>query len=322
MKRIAVLIVNPTVDLTAITGTAEIFEKSNAYLNEEGRPKGFEVKLVGLSKGTMSLANNLQLDIECSIQDIESPSLIVIPPNNDPMTLLNQDATLLNWICQCYLNGSEVASLCTGAFLLATTGLLDKKKCSTHWIMAQVLQSKFPAVTLVPENVITDQEGIYTSGGAYSYLNLLIYLLEKYQGRDLAHWTAKMFGIDVSRTSQLEFMIFKGQKNHNDHKILQAQEYIEENYKEKLTVTDLADLTCLEKRTLIRRFKKATFSTPIDYIQRVKIEAAKRSLESSIESVSEIMFNLSWVDENSFRKIFKKHVGMTPKNYREKYARI
>lgn len=177
----------------------------------------------------------------------------------------------------------------------------------------------FPDVTLVDGNIITEEHGLYSSGGATSYWNLLLYLVEKYTDRDTAILASKFFAIDIDRNSQSAFMMFQGQKEHDDAEIKHAQAFIEENFNDKITVDELADMNALGRRSFERRFKKATNNTVIEYIQRVKIEAAKRALEKSRKNISEVMFDVGYTDTKAFRDVFKKITGLTPIEYRNKY---
>jgi len=208
-----------------------------------------------------------------------------------------------------------------GAFILASTGLLKGRKCATHWLATNEFRNMFPDVNLVTEKIITDEQGIYSSGGAFSYLNLILYLIEKHAGRDMAVLAAKVFAIELDRQNQLSFVIFQGQKEHEDVEIKQAQEFIEKNYQEKITVDELTSKFSLGRRNFERRFKKATSNTVVEYIQRVKIEAAKISLESSRENVNEVMYKVGYTDNKAFRNTFKKITGLSPLQYRSKYQR-
>ena len=134
---------------------------------------------------------------------------------------------LIEWIEKQYKHGAEIASICTGAFLLASSGLLDGKSCSTHWSAADNFRTMFPKVNLQTDKLITDENGIYTNGGAYSFLNLIIYLIEKYYDRQTAIFCSKVFQIEMDRQSQSAFIIFKGQKLHGDEMVKKAQAYIE-----------------------------------------------------------------------------------------------
>ena len=209
-----------------------------------------------------------------------------------------------------------------GAFLLAETGLLNGKKCSTHWVAANDFRKLYPDVLLVDDKVVTEEQGIYSSGGAFSYLNLLLYLIEKYAGRDMAILASKVFAIEIERRTQSPFTIFTGQKDHQDNEVRKAQEFIENNYTEKLTVDQIAKMFYIGRRTFERRFKKATTNTVVEYIQRVKIEAAKKMLETSRENVNDVMFNVGYSDSKAFRNTFKKVVGYSPLEYRKKYTKV
>jgi transcriptional regulator GlxA family with amidase domain len=179
----------------------------------------------------------------------------------------------------------------------------------------------FPEVGLVTEKIITDEQGIYSSGGAFSYLNLILYLIEKYAGRDIAVLSAKVFAIEIDRDSQSPFIIFQGQKEHEDEPIKKAQVFIEKNFQDKITVDQLASMFALGRRNLERRFKKATSNTVVEYIQRVKIEAAKMNLEKLRENVNEVMYNVGYTDPKAFRTTFKRITGLSPIEYRNKYNR-
>lgn len=215
--------------------------------------------------------------------------------------------------------GAEVVSLCVGAFMLARTGLLDGKKCSTHWRAAEDFKKMFPAVDLQTDKIITEEQGIYTSGGATSYWYLLLYLVEKFTDRETAILTSKIFAIDIKRDSQSQFIMFKGQRAHADEDVKKAQQFIENHFQEKFTVDELSSACALSRRSLERRFKRATNNTISEYIQRVKIEAAKKSFETSRKNITEVMLDVGYTDTKAFRGIFKKITGMTPFDYRNKY---
>lgn len=224
-----------------------------------------------------------------------------------------------HWIAKQYKNGSEIASLCSGAFLLAFSGILKNKQCTTHWMYANEFKHFYPSVKLVDEKVITHQNGVYSSGGSNAYWNLLIHLVEKYAGREMAIYAAKYFVIDFARDMQSPFIVFNGLKDHEDETILTIQEFIEENYSEKIAVEYLAVKYNLTRRSLERRFKKATGNTVAEYIQRVKIEAAKKLLETGRKTVYDIMYDVGYVDIQTFRDVFKRITGMTPVDYMNKY---
>lgn len=178
----------------------------------------------------------------------------------------------------------------------------------------------FPKAILMDDKILTEADGIYTSGGAYSFTNLLLYLIEKYTNRDIAVLAAKTFMIDIDRNSQSPFIIFSGQKTHKDEDVRRIQEYIETNYREKIIVEELCENIAQSRRTFERHFKKATSNTIVEYIQRVKVEAAKKELEKGRKTVNEVMYEVGYSDPKAFREVFRKVVNMTPGNYLKKYS--
>lgn len=320
MKNISIVIPEGDVSLSNIEASFKMFSKINEALEKQGRPKPFQVQLVGLTDQSM-LSNGLfSVKPGKSIADVKQTDLILIPAVHGEMKdVVAANEGFIPWILKQYKQGAEVASLCIGAFILASTGLLNGKKCTTHWLVAEQFKTMFPEVDLVPYKIITDEKGVYTSGGAYSSLNLILYLVEKYVGRDMAIRSSKIFEIDIDRNSQSPFIIFQRQKDHLDDLIKKAQDFIEGNFQDKITVDQLATMLSLGRRNFERRFKKATTNTVLEYIQRVKIEAAKISFETSNDNVNEVMYHVGYSDTKSFRGTFKRLTGLSPVEYRNKY---
>ncbi|MFL5809927.1 MAG: GlxA family transcriptional regulator [Flavisolibacter sp.] len=320
MKHISILVPEGDISVTNIEGTHQIFSEVNGLLARAGRPPLFTIQLVGLRKETRIKKGLFTIHPDVLITEQINTDLIIIPAiQSDMKKALEANQPFIPWLIGQYKNGAEIASLCIGSFLLAATGLLNGKKCATHWIAANDFRNMFPEVDLVPDQVITDVSGIYTSGGAYSSLNLILYLVEKYAGRDMAILCSKVFQIEIQRNSQSAFMIFNAQKEHQDDVIKKVQAYIEKNYQEKITVDELAVLFAISRRNLERRFKKVTFNSIIEYIQRVRIEAAKMTLERTRENVNEAMYKVGYTDTKAFRTTFKKITGLSPVEYRNKY---
>lgn len=321
MKHISILVPEGVI-LGSLEGTRQLFSQVNEFFKVKGAPPIFIVQLVGLTKQTTAAGGLFTVNCNTVIDEVKKTDLIVIPAlDGDLQAAIERNKSFIPWIVEQHHKGAEIASLCLGAFLLASTGLLNGKKCATHWMATNAFRAMFPEVNLVTEKIITDDRGIYSSGGAFSYLNLILYLIEKYAGRDIAVLSAKVFAIEIERENQLSFVIFQGQKDHDDDAIKKAQEFIENNYSEKLTVDELANMVSVSRRNFERRFKKATSNTVAEYIQRVKIEAAKVSLESTRENVNDAMYKVGYSDAKAFRVSFKKITGLSPIEYRNKYNR-
>jgi transcriptional regulator GlxA family with amidase domain len=322
MKHVTILITNEAV-LASIVDPRIIFTGVNDFLAAAGKPPVFNVQLVGLEKEVKLHGGLFSVHTDAVLSDIKKTDLIIIPAfGGDMRTSIKRNEEFLPWIVDQHYKGAEAASLCVGAFLLAATGLLDGKECSTHWRFANEFREVFPQITLVDDRIVTEQKGLYSSGGATSYWNLLLYLIEKHAGRDMSIMAAKMFALEIDRKSQSPFIMFNGQKTHEDEPIKKAQEFIEANITEKISVEDLALKYAIGKRHFERRFKKATNNSPLEYIQRVKIEAAKKHLESSRKNINEVMYDVGYSDTKAFRTVFKKITGLSPIEYRNKYNSV
>ncbi|HEV7781941.1 MAG TPA: helix-turn-helix domain-containing protein [Chitinophagaceae bacterium] len=319
MKNVSILVPETAV-IEAIADPRYMFKAVNQFLEDAGKPALFNVKLVGLSREVKLEDSLFSVHTDQLLDDVKQTDLIFIPAlSGDMEKALEMNKAIVPWIIDQYKNGAEVASLCIGAFLLASTGLLNGKKCSTHWNSANEFRRMFPDVELVDGSIITEEHGLYSSGGANSYWNLLLYLVEKYTDRPTAILASKFFAIEIDRESQAAFMMFNGQRGHEDEDIKKAQDFIEKNFQDKITVDQLADWCAMGRRSFERRFKKATNNTVVEYIQRVKMEAAKRSFESSRKNINEVMFDVGYTDTKAFRTIFKKITGLTPIEYRNRY---
>jgi transcriptional regulator GlxA family with amidase domain len=320
MKHISILVPRGAAALSCIEGSYIMFSKTNDLLASMGKPPLFNVQLVGLSKEAQVYDKLFTVTPDISIADLQQTDLIIIPAVNGNMKdVIEMNRDFFPWINSQHRCGAEVASLCVGAFLLASTGLLNGKKCSTHWMAANDFRQLFPDVDLVSERIITDEQGIYSSGGASSFWNLLLYLLEKYIDREMAILVSKYYEIEIDRSSQSPFTMFHGQKVHEDEAVKKAQEFIEKNYHDRITVEQLTSMLALSRRNFERRFKKATSNTVVEYMQRVKIEAAKKGLETGRKNVNELMYEVGYSDTKAFRTVFKKNTGLSPVEYRNKY---
>lgn len=322
MTHVSILVPEGDCSLANIEGTHQILCKVNDYLAEEGRGPEFIVQLVGQYEETRMKKGLFVVCPEVLLQDVSHTDLIIIPAVHGNMQQIMADnAVMLDWIVKQYNDGAAVAALCIGAFVLAGTGLLDGKSCATHWDFAGRFRQMFPAVNLIDDRIITDEHNLYTSGGAYSWLNLVLYLVEKFAGRETAIRCSKGFEIDIERGGQSPFIIFRPQKGHQDMVVRKAQEYIEANIHTQISVGELASMLAAGRRNLERRFKSATGNTVKEYMQRVKIEAVKKNLESTQGGVYEAMSEVGYSDPKTFRAVFKKLTGLSPLQYRSRYNR-
>lgn len=309
--------------IACIVGTCQMFGQANTFIKQAKGEALFEIALVGASTKSNLSTDGFEIKHQRTIADINKTDLIIIPASTirNYQTATPHNKMLIDWIGQQYKYGAEVASMCVGSFMLASTGILAGKACSTHWAYSDVFRQMYPEVHLKADKIITHEKGIYTNGGAYSFLHLNIYLIEKYYGRAAAIHCAKYYQIDIDRAQQAEFTIFNGLKNHRDEDILKAQKYLEENYKEKISIEKLSADIHLGRRNFDRRFIKATGLTPVDYLQRVKVEQAKVQFESTRKTVNEVMYDVGYSDPKAFRDVFARITGMSPLEYKTKYSK-
>lgn len=309
--------------IEAVTPPFRSFNTANEFLSTFGKKPIFKVEYVGLNEYVPANNGEYTIKTDRLLKDLTETDLLIIPPTfGDTSMGIAANAEAIPHFKKLYQNGASLASLCIGAFLLAETGLLDGKKCSTHWAHISDFKERYPTVEVEDGAIITEHDNIYSSGGASSLWNLILYLIEKYADRETAVMISKYFALDIGRDSQSQFTIFKGQRNHGDAEIQKVQDYIEQHYEDKITIENLSNLINTGRRTFERRFKEATNNTAIEYIQRVRIEAAKKFFEASRKNVSEIMFDVGYTDTKAFREIFKKITGLTPIEYRNKFAKV
>jgi transcriptional regulator GlxA family with amidase domain len=320
MKHLSIIVPEGENNLSSIVGAYKIFSRANAYWKEKGKKEIFKIELVGLSKQVDFHEGLFSVKPHAHISSIDKTNLIIIPSlNHNYQKAIKGNQPVIDWIIRQYKQGSEIASICTGAFLLASTGLIEGKTCSTHWAFADTFMEMFPGVDVQADQLITDEAGIYTNGGAYSFLNLIIYLVEKYFDRQTAIFCSKVFEIEMDRQSQSAFIIFKGQKSHGDDMVLKAQAHIEKNLHEKISIEELSSKLAVGRRSFDRRFIRATGNTPLEYAQRVKMEAAKKEFETNRKTINEVMYEVGYADVKAFREVFRKVTGMSPLEYRNRY---
>ena len=307
-------------NLSSIVGPYKIFTRANSFYKEKTGKNLFKIELAGKTKEVDFYDGLFCVRPQTDINLIKKTNLIIIPSlNHNYKNAVKGNELLIDWIVEQYKLGAEIASICTGAFLLASSGLLNEKTCSTHWAAADTFRTMFPKINLQTDQLITDENGIYTNGGAYSFLNLVIYLIEKYYDRQTAIYCSKVFQIEMDRQSQSSFAIFTGQKMHGDETIKSAQTYIEKTFQEKISIANLTSKFAIGRRTFDRRFIKATGNTPIEYAQRVKIESAKKAFESSRKTINEVMYEVGYSDAKAFREVFRKITGMSLSECRGRY---
>lgn len=320
MKHISILSLYDAT-LTSIDSSLQILTRVNDFMKYQGKPSFYMVKIVGLEKETKLNGGLYSIHVDKTINQIKKTDVIILPLlcGDFPKAIL-KNKKYKDWVIAQYHTNAEIVCLCVGSFFLASTGLLKDRKCAVHWAAKNEFKTMFPDVKTIDDSIITDERGIYTCGGGYSYLNLLLHIIEKHLGREISILASKMFEIDIERKSQNPYMIFVGQKRHGDEIVLKAQELIENNPTATFKVDEVCDKLGVGRRTFERRFKKCTSNSIAEYIQRVKVEFAKKHLEVGRKTVNEIIYETGYNDIDAFRKVFKKFTDLSPVDYRKKFA--
>jgi len=321
-KKVSILVIEGCTPMSPVA-TMEILNKAGIMhqeMTKTSRPF-FETELVGVKSKKVKSSERFSIQCHTTLDQLSKTDILLIPSIEfDVEEKLKKNKMVIPHLLRLFKKGTELGSMCTGSFLLAATGLLKNKSATTHWYMAAAFRDMYPDVKLEDHKIIVDEGGLYSSGGATSSLHLGLYLTEKYCGKESANMATKMLLLDNDSSSQTRYSMFIPQTRHQDEEIYLAQKAIEQDQDGKLTVEGLAILTHLSKRSFIRRFKAATGNTPIEYMQRMNVEKAKRQLEKSKSSIEQIIYSLGYNDMHSFRKIFIRYTDLTPKEYRVRYG--
>ncbi|SDE85941.1 Transcriptional regulator GlxA family, contains an amidase domain and an AraC-type DNA-binding HTH domain [Dyadobacter soli] len=317
------VIVYEDVLLTALSSTVALLTGAREAVIRSGRPAPFEIDLVSVNRNDVQLRFPVQFHCAKTLGEDFETDIVVVPPVNTDDTeidnLLLKYNKVISWIAEKYQRKAQIISLCTGAYFVAECGLLNGMPATSHWGAIDDMRKRYPLVNFRPEQVVTQSEAIITGGGGFSALSAVLYFIEKTCGKEVAITLSKYYALDYGRKSQSIFTIFSGHRGHNDDDIHQAQTFIENEFKADISVDQIAGRVNMSKRNFIRRFKSATSLNPIEYIQRIKIEAAKKSLEAGESNIAYVTYDVGYNDLKTFRTIFKRITGLTPIEYRNRY---
>lgn len=324
MIRIALLALKNCI-YSSILGPLDVFTLADRENLEMHSTPFCEVKIVTMDGNPVESFNQVSIRPHHSIERDEQYDLIFIPAmigdvESDELFSVLETPKVVNWLLDQHRAGACLSSVCAGAFVLARTGLLNGREATTHWNMVDSFRKKYPHVRLKPEKMLIDEGDIVTAGGVTVYLDLALYLVGKLGSSELASVCSKILLIDPGRQLQTPYQISSFQKSHGDENILLVQKWLDDHFMESVNTLGLTQVSGLTERTFLRRFKKATGDSPVEYLQRLRIEAAKKKLESSRENVEEITWSVGYEDSSSFRKLFKKQTGLSPREYRNKFS--
>lgn len=289
--------------------------------------KNVDCQIVTINNKPVVGYNGIQIMPTQLLNESDVPDVIIVSATvevvvdccGDDIQLEDRDE-IKQWLTYCHSKGALISSFCTGSFLLASSGLLRGKTATTHWRSADLFQRTFPTVKLDREQLLIDNGDVICCGGSMSYVDMALYIVERKLGKEVASDCAKLIVFDPIRQRQSPYVTFKAQKNHDDQAILKAQDWLERHFNKDVSMDGLAEQVGLGSRTFKRRFKLATGENPITYLQRIRVESAKERLEKTTDNINKIIWSVGYEDISSFRQLFKRFTGLTPKDYRQKYA--
>jgi transcriptional regulator GlxA family with amidase domain len=323
IKDITVLFLDQMFSSTA-AGPMEVFRHAgllwNIFTGTQRSPR-FRVTTASADGRPVTCDGGIWIQPNMALQDVEETDLIFVPAawlSIDGVAELN--APIVRWLKQRGDSGVAVASVCSGVGLVAAAGLLDGKRATTHWGLAEQFRQKYPRVQWKPELMVTEDGGFYCGGGVNASLDLSIYLVERFCGHEIAIQTAKALLIETQRAWQSGFAIIPLKTDHRDGAISSAQEWMHKNFAKTFSLEDPARHIGMSVRNFLRRFRQATGDSPLVYLQKLRVAAAKRMLESDHSTMQEISDAVGYQDIAFFRALFQRHTGLSPSAYRERFG--
>jgi transcriptional regulator GlxA family with amidase domain len=304
---------------------AEIFHSAGALwqsLRGDAPQPRFRVRVASIDGAPVTSLCGLRLVPELAIQDVEHTDIIVLSASGlNVQEQIARGTSLLPWLREWHARGAYIAAVCTGAAFLAESGLLDGRQATTHWALADTLRRQYPKVLWRPEQFVTEDNHLFCSGGVYSSIDLSLYLVEKFCGREVALQCAKAMLLSMPRHSQTGYAVLPLSPPHSDAKIREAETYLQKRFDRAVSLDQLARAVGMSPRNLIRRFKAATGRVPGDYVQTLRVAAARELLErGGGVSVQEVCSQVGYEDLAFFRHLFKRHTGLSPAEYRSRFA--
>ncbi len=311
--------------LSGIAAQLDLFAVANweqRRLKPQSKVPFCRFEIVTAGGGPVTSFNRLPVMPRRALSDCQDADLILIPGMMGRPDRLFEQPALVDWIRQQHRRGAVVASACSGAFLLAEAGILDGRAATTHWQLAERFTQRYKKVDLQIDRLLIDGDDYLCAGGTSAHADLALYLVERFGSAPLAKACARMMLIDRSRREQAPFVRFQGRKNHGDEPILTVQQWLDKNYRGKVVIASLAKLSGYNERTFLRRFRKATGESPLEYLQRMRIEKAKQLLAGSRETLEVITKTVGYEDVSSFRRLFKQIAGVSPTVYRQRFSSL
>jgi len=323
MKDVTILFINETFSSTAI-GPMEVFRHAGTLWNHLTGTRAvprFRVTTASVDGRAVRCDGPILIQPDKALSAIRKTDLIFIPTTGLSVDdVVERNAPVVPWLLRWRKRGVAIASVCSGVGLVAATGLLDGKRATTHWGLVQRFREKYPKVNWMPELMVTEDRCFYCGGGVHAALDLSLYLVERFCGHEVALQSAKALLIETPRAWQAGFAIVPLKTEHNDETVSVAQEWLHQNFHRTFSLAEPARRVGMSMRNFVRRFKQATGDSPLNYLQKLRIAAAKRLLEADHRTVQEISDAVGYQDAAFFRNLFQRHTGVSPSVYRQRFG--
>jgi transcriptional regulator GlxA family with amidase domain len=312
------IVLYPGAQLSAVLGLTDLFGISNRFALRHGDEN---VPRIRVSHWQIKEIDSAPMRAFDTMPEATSqPSALIVPPSMEDPARTATVSPYPDWLRQEHARGVTLGSVCAGAFLLAQTGLLDDRTATTHWVYADQLKKQFPRIRVDADRLVLDDGDIITAGGAMSWIDLGLKLLDRFFGATVMAETARMLLVDLPGREQRFYSCFSPRLTHGDAAVLKVQHWLQETGAKDMSLSTLAAVSSLEQRTFLRRFRRATGMTTSEYCQRLRVGKASELLQFGTSSVDRVSWEVGYNDPGAFRKVFVKIVGLTPSEYRQRFA--
>lgn len=309
---------------SSVIGMLDVIEICNSFWKMQNNTETnyFKVKLVSVDGEPIRSFNSIPIKPDCSLNMVGHTDLVIVPPVMSEIdAALRENVRLIPWLRDFHACGGTVASVCTGIFFLGESGLLQGRTATTNPLMASVFQDRFPNIHLDLDRILIDQDGVITAGPTYAFVDLMIYLVEKSCGSEVALQCSKLLLHDKNRSCQAPYFLSTLKRPHKDEEIGEAQNWLESHRENaSITIESVANQFNMSPRNFVRRFHKATGETPLNYLQRLRVDRAKNILEQSNKTIDEITCDVGYTDTRSFGRLFRKYTSLSPSEYRKRFS--
>jgi transcriptional regulator GlxA family with amidase domain len=307
-------------------GPIEVFHSAGVLWNRlhgEALQPRFRVRTASIDGQSVTSLCSLGLKPEFAIRDIKRTDIIVLPASGlDVQDRIARNTSLLPWLRKWYARGAYIVGICSGVAFLAESGILEGRQATTHWALADILRQRYPRVRWQPERFLTEDSRVFCSGGVYASIDVSLYLVEKICGHEIALQCARSLLVSMPRSRQSGYSVLPLSRPHSDDRIRQAEDYLQQHFVHGVSLDALASRIGMSPRNFIRRFKAATGRLPGEYIQMLRMSSAREMLERGHVPVQNVCSRVGYEDVAFFRSLFKRHTGMTPAEYRSRFAQM